>query len=57
MKKYNFDEMSTSEIKILQLNVKNEFEATKKEAIELIDSLKHLEVEWNKINDELKKRG
>lgn len=49
--------MSTSEIKILQLNVKNEFEATKKEAIELIDSLKRLEVEWNKINDELKKRG
>lgn len=57
MKKYNFDEMSTSEIKILQLNVKNEFEATKKEAIGLIDSLKRLEVEWNKINDELKKRG
>lgn len=49
--------MSTSEIKILQLNVKNEFEATKKEAIELIDSLKRLEVKWNKINDELKKRG
>lgn len=56
MEEKNYNEMSNSELKLLLVQIENEFEIKKAKIIEICDELDKLNFKYEKINNELNLR-
>lgn len=52
----NFKNYTNSELNIKLKNLENEYEAYKTKALYIINEMKNLDIEYAKVQDELKKR-